>query len=156
VALKFVIDDFSIHAVEECLLNKIPGIFTPEIVISLEDAIIEDIAAETEESKVERSNTVNKKQILERALVVLHRLDRHKPKGTQRFALLPLQRIDANSYLAKVEQQKIREEEDIDNTMEDSEMEDSEMEDSEMEDSEMEDSEMEDSEMEDSEIEDSD
>jgi hypothetical protein len=79
--MKFVVDDFGIHTIEECLLKKLPDIFTPAIVIGLEDAVIENIAAESEESKVERASSMGKLEILEKALSVLHRLDRHSPRS---------------------------------------------------------------------------
>jgi hypothetical protein len=47
----------------------------------LEDTVLQDIAAETEESKAERANTEKKLQVLEQTLSVLHRLDRHRPRG---------------------------------------------------------------------------
>jgi hypothetical protein len=81
VALKLVVDNFGILAAEECLLSKLPNIFTPAILIGLDNTTIEDIAAETEESKVERASSVKKLQILEKALDVLHRLNRHNPRG---------------------------------------------------------------------------
>jgi hypothetical protein len=81
VALKFVVDDFGIHTIEECLLKKLSDIFTPAAVIGLEDVVIENIAAESEESKVERTSSMGKLEILEKALSVLHRLDRHSPRS---------------------------------------------------------------------------
>lgn len=80
VALKFVIDDFAIHVIEECLLQKLPEIFTPSVVIALEDSIVESIAAESEDSKVERISCAGKLEILEKALSILRRLDRHNPR----------------------------------------------------------------------------
>lgn len=85
VAMKFVVDDFGIHTIEECLLKKLPDIFTPATVISLDDSVIENIAAESEESIVERASCMGKLEILERALSVLHRLDRHNPRTIKVF-----------------------------------------------------------------------
>lgn len=90
VALKFVVDDFGIHTIEECLLKKLPDIFTPATVIGLEDAVIENIAAESEESKVERASSMGKLEILEKALSVLRRLDRHNPRSESTHLLLLL------------------------------------------------------------------
>jgi hypothetical protein len=49
-------------------------------VIALEDNIVESIAAESEESKVERTSCAGKLEILEKALSILRRLDRHNPR----------------------------------------------------------------------------
>lgn len=78
--MKFVVDDFGIHVIEECLLQKLPEIFTPSTVIGLADDIIEQVAAESEESKIERASCEGKLEILQRALSVLRRLDRHNPR----------------------------------------------------------------------------
>jgi hypothetical protein len=78
--MKFVVDDFGIHVIEECLLQKLPEIFTPSTVIGLADDIIEQVAAESEESKIERASCEGKLVILDRALSVLRRLDRHNPR----------------------------------------------------------------------------
>jgi hypothetical protein len=79
--LKYVTDDFAIHTIEECLMQMLEGIFTTTTVIELEESVIEDIAAETEESKRERASSTRKKEILEEALKVLHHLDRHRPNS---------------------------------------------------------------------------
>ena len=78
--MKFVVDDFGIHVIEECLLQKLSEIFTPSTVIGLADDIIEQVAAESEESKIERASCEGKLEILQRALSVLRRLDRHNPR----------------------------------------------------------------------------
>lgn len=70
------------YAVEECLLSKLPGIFTPEIVLGLDNATVQRIAGESESSLLERENLKKKLSVLEKTQKILHRLDRHKPKGT--------------------------------------------------------------------------
>lgn len=81
VAMKFLVDDFCVHAIEECLLDKVPGIFTPEMVLDMEPGDIEKVAAESEESQAERASSSKKLHILEATLSILRRLDRHKPKS---------------------------------------------------------------------------
>ena len=81
VAMKFVVDDFGIHVIEECLLQKLPEIFTPSTVIGLADDIIKAVAAESEESQKERDSCTAKLEILNRALSILRRLDRHNPRA---------------------------------------------------------------------------
>jgi GTPase SAR1 family protein len=81
VARKTLVDDFSVLAIEACLLEKLPEIFSPTVVSKLTDSVVEDIAGETEESKAERAAFLKKLQVLEETLSVLHRLDRHRPTG---------------------------------------------------------------------------
>ena len=79
--MKFLIDDFGIHAIEECLLKKLPGLFSPEVMLELDVATIESIAGETEDSKMERSSSGKKLDVLEAALDELHRLDKYHAEG---------------------------------------------------------------------------
>ncbi|KAF7504265.1 hypothetical protein GJ744_002523 [Endocarpon pusillum] len=78
VAQKTLVDVFSELAIEQCLLQKLPEMFTPEVVFALGPDEIESIAAESEESRVERSRATEKLKVLESTLKVLHSLDRHK------------------------------------------------------------------------------
>jgi hypothetical protein len=82
--MKFLVDDFGVHVIEECLLDEVPGIFTPEMVLDMEPEDIEKIAGETDESKAERASSTKKLHTLETTLNTLHRLDRHKPKSRWR------------------------------------------------------------------------
>lgn len=70
------IDDFAIQCVEEALLDKVKDAFNPRITYSLDKELVEDIAGETEESRVERAASMTKQASLEQALKVLKRLDR--------------------------------------------------------------------------------
>ena len=79
--MKFLVDNFCVHVIEECLLNALPNIFTPDMILYMDGTKIEDIAAETEESKAERASSTKKLRILEETLSILHRLDRHKPES---------------------------------------------------------------------------
>ena len=63
-------------------MEKLPRILCPEVVIKLDDAVIQNIAAETDESQAERHSSSKKLEVLEAALETLHHLDRHKPKST--------------------------------------------------------------------------
>lgn len=54
---------------------------TPEVVSVLEPEEIENIAAESEESRAERSRATEKLAVLDQTLKVLHSLDRHKESG---------------------------------------------------------------------------
>ena len=81
MARRSLVDNFCILSIEKCLLQKLAGLFCPEVVFSLDDAATEAIAAETEESKMERAASTRKMEILEASLKVLRSLDRHKPHG---------------------------------------------------------------------------
>lgn len=81
VALKNVVDDFAIYAVEQGLLTKVQTIFAPASIFSLSEDIIQDIAGETEDSVAERDVSTTKLAILKKALDVLKRLDRRQSQG---------------------------------------------------------------------------
>ena len=74
-------DDFSILAVEKCLLEPLAIIFCPQVVDLLADDIVEKIAAEDESSKLEREQLQQKRSKLHESLLQLHRLDRHNVSG---------------------------------------------------------------------------
>lgn len=76
-----MVDKFATDAVEECLMSRLPTIFNPQTVLDMEDSTIEDIAGETEESKMERTSSSQKLKVLQAALNALRRLDKHKPNG---------------------------------------------------------------------------
>jgi hypothetical protein len=79
--MKTLVDDFSVLAVEKCLLKRLPDVLSPKTAGSLDDVTVSQIAAETEESRLERSHATHKLSILEWALVVLRSLERHKAVG---------------------------------------------------------------------------
>jgi hypothetical protein len=77
VALKKVVDDISVLAVEECLIQRLPTLFTPETVFNLDEDVIQRIAAESEESAAERERSTRRLRILETGLRDLSRLNNH-------------------------------------------------------------------------------
>lgn len=72
--MKSIIDSFSIYAIEECLLRKLPNLFEPQIVFSLEDAVISQIAGESAESMAERQESNKKLKVLELTMTTLRRM----------------------------------------------------------------------------------
>lgn len=75
--MKTVIDDVSVLAVERCLIQKLPDLFSPEIVYDLTDAEIQRIAGENHESAAERMLTMEKLRVLEGGVSDLKRLKKH-------------------------------------------------------------------------------
>jgi hypothetical protein len=75
------VDDFSILAVEKCLLEPLANIFSAAVVDTLPDHTVEAIAAEDEDSKVVRARLEEKRATLSSALRQLHRLERHNVTG---------------------------------------------------------------------------
>ncbi|KAK5936896.1 hypothetical protein PMZ80_010834 [Knufia obscura] len=88
VALKYFTDDFAISAVEQALLTKVESLFSPAAILTLEEDLIEDIAGETEESKLERTSSTQKLGTLKQALDVLKRLDRGNVASMSPISLL--------------------------------------------------------------------
>ncbi|KAI1869416.1 hypothetical protein JX265_006506 [Neoarthrinium moseri] len=74
VALKKFIDDFSVDAVEMCLMKKLPGVFSLEVVSRLDDADILRLASESDSAIEQREELLEKKKVLESALEALHRI----------------------------------------------------------------------------------
>lgn len=62
------------YAIEACLLEGLPGIFRPEIVLELDDATITKIAGESAESVAEREELQKKLKVLNETMTTLRRL----------------------------------------------------------------------------------
>ncbi|KAF4960871.1 hypothetical protein FGADI_704 [Fusarium gaditjirri] len=68
VAVNRFIDDVSVLAIEDCLINKLPSLFTPSSVVEMSDEELYLLAGETEKSSLERKRLELKREILERGL----------------------------------------------------------------------------------------
>ncbi|KAH7408803.1 P-loop containing nucleoside triphosphate hydrolase protein [Phaeosphaeria sp. MPI-PUGE-AT-0046c] len=87
VALKNFIDDFSVLAIEACIVESLSTLFRPEDVLDFDDAMVATLAAEDEESWTERERCVQKLKILESGLSQLKRVQEHPSrhyKGKQK------------------------------------------------------------------------
>ncbi|KAM0817351.1 hypothetical protein AB5N19_03156 [Seiridium cardinale] len=74
VALKKFIDDVSVDGVEQCLMRKLPEIFSIQTVFQLTEDDIHRLASESQQAREERDMLGRKRLALEDALMVLHRI----------------------------------------------------------------------------------
>ncbi|OAL42717.1 interferon-induced GTP-binding protein Mx [Pyrenochaeta sp. DS3sAY3a] len=81
VALKKFIDDFSVLAIEACLIEKLPTLFCPADVLDVDDAMVAMIAAEDEESSAERKRCSEKLKGLTKGLKIVHEYKFARSKG---------------------------------------------------------------------------
>ena len=75
--MKRYVDDISVLAIEQRLVQKLPSLFTPENVFNLAPEEIARLAAETGEAAAERGRCEEKLDVLTAALLDLKRLDKH-------------------------------------------------------------------------------
>ena len=71
MALKRIIDDFSVLAVEACLVQELPTLFCPADVIDIDDTTVAILASESEDSSTERMAYNEKLKVLESGLQAL-------------------------------------------------------------------------------------
>ncbi|KUI69921.1 Interferon-induced GTP-binding protein Mx1 [Cytospora mali] len=68
VALKKFVDDVSVNAVETCLIQQLPDVFSPEVVWDLEDDQIDDLGVEDDNTMKNRADLLEKLRVLEDGL----------------------------------------------------------------------------------------
>lgn len=78
VAMKTLVDDIAVLAVEKCLLKSIPELLTSRIVISLGDVQVSVIAAENDNARAERALADKEHKVLTQARAILRRLDQSR------------------------------------------------------------------------------
>ena len=88
VAMKVLVDNFSVLAVEKCMLSNLGHILSPDIVMRLSDDLVSAIAAESESSMLERQRTTEKLKTLQEGLLTLNRFNRLRSAGTSALSSL--------------------------------------------------------------------
>ena len=73
--MKVIADNFPITGVERCILEGLFDTISPDVVLELDDSLIRNIAAETEEQQLGRAHTIEKLKCLKAGLQTLNRLD---------------------------------------------------------------------------------
>ncbi|TVY13442.1 hypothetical protein LARI1_G008835 [Lachnellula arida] len=68
VALKKFIDDVSVNAVETCLIQRLPGVFSPDVAWDLSDEQVERLGSEDTGTVTKRAELQKKLEILEKGL----------------------------------------------------------------------------------------
>ncbi|ROW08355.1 hypothetical protein VMCG_03240 [Cytospora schulzeri] len=68
VALKKFVDDVSVNAVETCLIQQLPDVFSPDIVWDLEDDQIDSLGSEDDNTIRDRAELQEKLRVLEDGL----------------------------------------------------------------------------------------
>jgi hypothetical protein len=74
VALKNVVDNISVLAIESCLIKPLPSIFSPDAVCDLDEDLVQRIAGENAESVMERIRLKERLEVLETGIGALSRL----------------------------------------------------------------------------------
>ncbi len=80
--MKVLVDNFSVLAVERCMLSDLADILSPDIIIKLSDKEVYDLAAESETSALERHRATEELKVLEEGLTELNRFSRLRGADT--------------------------------------------------------------------------
>lgn len=70
--MKVLVDNLAVFAVENCLLEPLVSILSPQTVMNLPDETVEAVAAESEDVRDERSRVLSKLESLEGGLAELN------------------------------------------------------------------------------------
>ena len=79
--MKVLVDNFSVLAVEKCMLSDLANILSPDIIMKLDDDLVITIAAESETSVLERKRITEKLKTLQEGLVILNRFSHLRSAG---------------------------------------------------------------------------
>ncbi|KAL8635246.1 MAG: hypothetical protein Q9226_009373 [Calogaya cf. arnoldii] len=81
VAMKVLVDNFSVLAVEKCILSDLAAILSPDIIINISDDEVNALAAESETSGLERRRATEELKTLQEGLKELNRFSRFRDAG---------------------------------------------------------------------------
>lgn len=76
--MKNWVDDVSIHAIEEQLIQKLPPVFDHKMIERLSDSDVAYLTAEKPNAALDRNHNLEKLENLRKALRELESLDRHR------------------------------------------------------------------------------
>lgn len=79
-----MIDNVATLAVEACLIQKLPAIFTADTVYGMQDTDVQCLAGESKKVVEERARVMQKLELLQNSLYDLKRLDKHGAATSQR------------------------------------------------------------------------
>lgn len=79
--MKVLVDNFAVLGIENHLLASLLEILSPDTVMKLNDQVISDIAAESEDSLTERAGVTKKLEALVSGLQTLNRFGQHGSVG---------------------------------------------------------------------------
>ena len=94
--MKVFVDNFAVLGVENSLLNVLTETFSSDVVMSLDEDLAKDIAAETEDSRNERARVTRKLESLEKGLKTLNRLGQYQRFGEADSDPMPEKQEDVN------------------------------------------------------------
>ena len=77
-------DNVATLGIEQCLLSGLADMFSPNVVMTVPEPMLQEIAAEPEDAQAERKRLTHKLGVLETGLKTLNRLNRQRSAG-QRF-----------------------------------------------------------------------
>jgi hypothetical protein len=76
--MKKLVDDVSILAIEQCLMQELPSLFAPETIYDLSKEEVAQLAAESEKTSSDRQRCRSKLESLEDGLNDLKGLSKHR------------------------------------------------------------------------------
>lgn len=86
--MKVMVDNVAVLGIEFSLLERLSGLLSSDVVMNLDHSVVEEIAAEKEDSRLERARALSKLQTLEAALHTVRHYGRHKLEGENVSAIM--------------------------------------------------------------------
>ncbi len=87
-------------AIEQCLLQQLPSLFTPDKVYCYTDTKVHELAAENGGDVAERTRVLGKLKVLEGGLRDLRRLDKHRVLSQGKLStVLPALKAASNELI---------------------------------------------------------